>query len=199
MKTQFRAILKTRLTKTIIIAAVVLAVALNIWFTVNRLNKPAGDSAPDIKKGNTTNTDSNLNYYENGDDLIDPKTPQPSNHEDRQEVPFSLVTLSIQENTLTSGGATFRIDNKSSSDVYYGADYLLQTNNDGKWNDINTRRVFEWILMQFICSRGETRDFDVDWTIFYGNLPDGLYRMVKRIELGSPEEEHNIYCEFTIE
>lgn len=119
------------------------------------------------------------------------------------EYSFTDVSLSLKLDTLTSKGATFIIKNNSNEIYIYGAEYKIQTIEDGQWQDIELDQPLVWNSMAYsLISRGQT-EIHIDFTYGYGELSKGQYRLVKKVfkENDTPVDETKyqyVYVEFEI-
>lgn len=97
------------------------------------------------------------------------------------EYSFTDVSLSLKAHTLNSKGATFIIKNNSEKDYNYGADYKIEIKKDGQWNEIELEQPLVWNSLAYkLTSRGQM-EINIDFTIGYGELQSGKYRLVKKV------------------
>lgn len=87
------------------------------------------------------------------------------------------VTLSIGEGGLTSSGGTVVIENNGETEIYYDIGYEVQLRKGRKWYEIDVECAFHAI--GFPLLPGEKVDLDIDWRVYYDNLPAGKYRQVR--------------------
>jgi len=92
-----------------------------------------------------------------------------------------FIPLMIDEDSLNSVGMTYIISNESGTAIDFGDEFSLQVFVDGHWHDIieKSEKYFNDILYK--CEVGDVIKLEADWLQFYGDLPEGLYRLVKLI------------------
>lgn len=81
--------------------------------------------------------------------------------------------------------------------------YEIQTQNpSGEWADCLDRDIAgAWEDIAYIIEKGETRELLLNWDYMYGRLPDGHYRIVKKVmDYRAPGDydEYEVYAEFDI-
>lgn len=90
--------------------------------------------------------------------------------------------LDVVEGTVTPTGMNYNIVNRSKETWLYGRDYHLQMEDEGLWYNVELTGGVE--INEFpadalrTMSASENGEF-VDWEGYYGELPDGHYRLVK--------------------
>jgi len=92
-----------------------------------------------------------------------------------------LITLTIEEESLSPTGGSFIVTNDSDESIEFAEKYSVQILIDGIWHDIIKREGGASTDILFICEPGNEVSFGVDWSYFYGNLPEGTFRLVKSI------------------
>ena len=113
-----------------------------------------------------------------------------------------IVSMYIKEGTLTKTSATIVIEENEDYDISYGEPFTLE-----KYNySTNT-----WEEMKVICDNCgfnlpayyATPDKPLvmkhDWSLFYGELAKGEYRIVKTASFNTTPDEYKIWTEFTID
>lgn len=104
------------------------------------------------------------------------------------------VLLTIADGTLTSSGATLVVQNQGSAEIFIGKEYSVQISVDNEWRDIEKEQ--DWTLEMLSVAPGEDESVMIDWSSFYGELPAGRYRLIKKYLTG--EASAYIFCEFEI-
>ena len=98
------------------------------------------------------------------------------------------ITMIIKEGTLTRNSATVSIKDNNSDNVY-GYYYRIIADR------IDTE---SWILLAISPGKAKKPlEFDINWSKSYGELKNGIYRIVKNVS--TSEGERELYAEFTIE
>lgn len=97
--------------------------------------------------------------------------------------PSDKVSISIKENTLTNNGATIIIKNNSDDIYVYGPEYIIQTKKDGNWIEVETITgdPLAWNSIAYILKANEEKELNIDWSLGYGELTSGQYRLVKKV------------------
>jgi len=108
------------------------------------------------------------------------------------------VTLSIIEGELTATGATYSISNTSNIIIEFGRQFTLQINVEGTWYEITPLMPIETFMDMFVLNSGIEESVEIDWLMFYGELPPGTYRLVKEFYYKHDSTTHQIAGEFTI-
>lgn len=129
-----------------------------------------------------------------------------SSREDR-ELPWSLgtesrdafntsdnIALSIDETSLDSTNATYTITNNGVETITVGQAYSLQVFERGKWYEIECYQ--DWTLDVLEIAPANAVTITADWTNYYGELPEGKYRLVKEVTI--TDELIYLCCEFSI-
>jgi len=130
--------------------------------------------------------------------------------------PFYLVneykdaTMTIEEGSLSSTGATLLFENHSAEFSYiYGAGYSLQEEVEGAWRHVPVIYEGDWGItaMAYDVVPGGTNKETLSWEVLHGKLEPGKYRVVKGISVrlsDTPEypidyEDYFLAVEFIIE
>ena len=112
-------------------------------------------------------------------------------------------TIDFVDESLTSTGITLIFQNKSSSYSYQFDDaYALEKNIDDDWCAIVPVNDISSLAVAYIVLPGEITEYKIMWETKYGSLPAGEYRISKRIEkLTSNEEvvdDFQVYAYFSL-
>ena len=130
----------------------------------------------------------------------------PEELEDRlQKIEEGDVSMSLKAETLTSSGATFVLKNNSDLEYVYGPEYTLEKKEGDDWKSIRTLagEPLVWNAIGYILNPQEEIEINVDWSLGYGELEVGEYRLVKSTfrEVDVPIDESKllyVYTEFSI-
>ena len=113
-----------------------------------------------------------------------------------KESPYEVTTLKnvkLSINNVTSTGATISISDNNKETYTYGAWYKIEKFVDGKWYTLETIQPLTWNMVGYKPVKGVSLILSVDWTKFYGSLPNGKYRLLKEVD------KKYIAVEFVIE
>ena len=113
------------------------------------------------------------------------------------------VLIEVKEDTRTSKGATFIIKNTTDEEYAYGPVYTIEKFENQAWKEINTLTgdPLTWNSIVYSLKAHEEKEFIVDWSLGYGELKSGTYRLVKSDlrKANSPESRlYSVYAEFDI-
>ena len=99
---------------------------------------------------------------------------------------FEYAELTICEGTLTNSGATIMVENKSvDCFIYYSSiEYGLEKAVNGSWYRVPpTVTTRSGAAISEAIRPTLSRNWNIDWSSFYGELEDGEYRLVLNIEV----------------
>lgn len=89
------------------------------------------------------------------------------------------VTMTIKEGTLTKKGATIIIKDENEEPYTYGEFYRIDKKEDGKWKELKPIiDNYAFHEVAYIAKKG-VLEMKHDWSIIYGELEKGEYRLVK--------------------
>ena len=93
------------------------------------------------------------------------------------------LTLRMEDVTPAGGTLVFtQSGGKVDGELQTGQWYALQTMGpDGQWTDCPPRETVGWEDVAYRIRAGGTTEMTVDWRYFYGELPDGDYRIAKKV------------------
>ena len=91
------------------------------------------------------------------------------------------VTMTIKEGSLTPTGATIEITDYSGKSHTYGEEYRLDKFENNTWTpvDVTFKGNYGWNSIGYIVDRNKKLVLDINWSLLYGSLPKGTYRIVK--------------------
>lgn len=115
------------------------------------------------------------------------------------------ISLSVKNKTITSKGATFILKNNTDKEYWYGPDYIVEKNENEKWQEVKTitGEPLVWNAVAYTLKPNEEKEINIDWSLGYGKLDNGQYRLVKTTfkEEDRPIDDSKIlhlYAEFEI-
>ncbi len=133
--------------------------------------------------------------------INDDEIMKPNNSEEQKNV--GSILMEVKEDSRTSKGATFIIKNTSDEEYGYGPSYTIEKYENQTWKEIDTLTgdPLTWNSIVYSLKIHEEKEFIVDWSLGYGELKSGTYRLVKSDfrKINSPESRtYTIYAEFDI-
>ncbi|MCL2820473.1 MAG: zf-HC2 domain-containing protein [Oscillospiraceae bacterium] len=100
-----------------------------------------------------------------------------------------LIPLTIDENSLTPAGVIYTISNKQDDEIEFGEQFFIQVFSDATWVDIVAEESdFGFNGGLFIGQPGDDISLIADWSVMYGPLPEGTYRIVKQIKYSNSDK-----------
>lgn len=114
-----------------------------------------------------------------------------------------LVSISINEESLTNSKATFTLINHTDEKHDYGEPYLIEYEKDGVWYKMIPINEMNFDMIAYILDPNESMEIVVDWEYHYGKLSPGKYRLIKDMFRESdipiePNDKFYIGAEFEI-
>lgn len=104
---------------------------------------------------------------------------------DRTITTFDGIEFEIEEGTESNDGLSYTITNKTGQVLSYGPEYHLEIKINDQWNHIEMESEWEAILLFVETNCAES--YAVNWSDYYGKLPSGKYRIVKKIYVSGNE------------
>lgn len=93
------------------------------------------------------------------------------------------ITMSIKDGTLTSKGATLVIVDTSNNKHLFGSWYRIDKKENDEWRELNTIiRDYAFTSIGYSVDDNGKLELEVDWEWLYGELSDGEYRLVKKVD-----------------
>ena len=113
------------------------------------------------------------------------------------------ITLEVKEYTRTSKGAAFIIKNTTDEEYSYGPQYTIEKNENRTWKEIETLtgEPLTWNSVIYTIKSKEEKELYIDWSLEYGKLKSGTYRLVKhdfRKSFTQESRTYTVYAEFDI-
>lgn len=96
------------------------------------------------------------------------------------------VSISMSDVKTTSG--TITIQNNSGSKVVFGLEYSIQKYENGQWTTLTSNPAVATNAIAMEVSDGGTYTNKLDWAYVYGSLPQGTYRIVKKLSVGGKDK-----------
>ena len=79
------------------------------------------------------------------------------------------------------GWAVQRRKNDSDREYTYGPEYALEEWAEGEWREIVPDPPLTWNAVEMRLAPQSSKAFEVDWSLGYGALRDGAYRLKKTV------------------
>ena len=113
------------------------------------------------------------------------------------------VFIEVIEDTRTSKGATFIIKNTTDDEYCYGEPYSIEKYENQTWKELDTLTgvPLSWNEILYVLKSKEETKLNINWSLGYGELKSGTYRLVKNDirKLNSPDSRaYTIYAIFNI-
>ena len=199
--------------KTIIIAAIMIFVLMLIPIPTHWKNGVTEYKAI-LYKYTTVHTPSEISFtgYEDGWELrilgirvggnVDADEILKDNENTGQKN-IGSVLIEVKEDTRTSKGATFIIKNTTDEEYSYGPAYTIEKFENQTWKELDTLTgdPLSWNAVLYNLKPNEERELNIDWSLGYGELKSGTYRLVKsdlRKSKSPDSRAYTIYAEFDI-
>lgn len=130
-------------------------------------------------------------------DIVNPKKSDTLINKD------NLVSISVNEKSITNSKATFVLVNYTDETYIYGEPYFIEYEKDGVWYEMTPINNMDFNDIGYILKPKKSREITVDWEYHYDELAPGKYRLIKYVfrELDVPiETSDHIYigAEFII-
>ena len=124
-------------------------------------------------------------------------------NKNKEQKNIGSILLEIKEDTRTSKGATFILKNTTDDEYAYGQPYTIEKFDNGNWKEINTLTgdPLTWNAVLYTIKSKEEKELYIDWSLGYGTLNSGTYRLVKSDlrKSNSPDSRaYTVYAEFDI-
>lgn len=113
------------------------------------------------------------------------------------------IEVSMDFSRLDADGGTLVITNTSDKDLDFGEDYKLYVWKEETWQEYTVKEDKDYGFKEvaFMLDAGKTVEWDVNWSIMHGSLPEGRYKIEKSIdEMLEPGNfnRYNVSCQFEI-
>jgi len=99
-----------------------------------------------------------------------------------------LITLAIDESSLTPTGSKYSITNGSDENIEFIEQFSIQVLVDEIWYEIIKNEGGAYTDSLGFCEPGNEISLGVDWSYFYGHLPEGTFRLVKSIKYSDSDK-----------
>lgn len=114
-----------------------------------------------------------------------------------------LVSMSVNEESITNSKAIFTLVNHTNETYIYGNSYSIEYEKDGIWYDLKPINDLNFTLIAYYLKAKESIKMEIDWEWYYGKLTPGKYRIIKAVFRESdipivPSDEVYIEAEFII-
>jgi len=105
------------------------------------------------------------------------------------EIIANYPEIAIEAKEVSKSDGIFIIKNYSSDTFIYGLDYELQEYRNNEWYKIKYKDGNITVLdLGIYLSPGEEKEIYHNWSLIYGDLPCGKYRILKRFAVDKTEE-----------
>ena len=98
--------------------------------------------------------------------------------------PTWLENVTIQISDITTTGATILITDKNPEPYVYGEWYKIQKKTDTGWVDLTpVIDNYGFVEIGYLPNDNGEVKFTINWQWHYGELPAGIYRIFKQVNL----------------
>lgn len=91
-------------------------------------------------------------------------TPETINGKSNKIITDSNITLELENNTLSSAGATFILTNNSDNPIFFDNIWFLEKEENGVWYILKTFRPMRYALNYVQLDSSNSRSFNITWT-----------------------------------
>ena len=92
------------------------------------------------------------------------------------------VVIQIIENTVTPTGVTIVITDRNEQHYIWGEQFRIQQKVNGEWKDLKyLNNIVSFPEIAYVADKNNQLTQKIDWTMYYGKLPSGIYRIVKQV------------------
>lgn len=91
------------------------------------------------------------------------------------------------------------ITNNTKETYNYGNAYTIEYYKNGFWHYLKPINKISFLLNSIALNPNSTNTINFDWKDYYGNLPNGRYRIVKLLVSNNKDDNFYSAVEFTIE
>ena len=89
-----------------------------------------------------------------------------------------IITLTIDEESVTAKGLSFTLTNNSDITYHLGNAFKIEKKQDDKWYKLKMDGEMMIALSLRSVDPGDAVPFNIEWWPWYGELPKGEYRIV---------------------
>ena len=104
----------------------------------------------------------------------------------------------VVEGSTDSSHAVINIVNASKNAITFGAEYKLEKLVDNTWQGMNATDV-QWDNILYTVDANSAKKLTVSFTLCYGDLGTGTYRIIRPLHIADDKTEYNMACEFTLQ
>ncbi|MCL2356722.1 MAG: hypothetical protein FWC70_06145 [Defluviitaleaceae bacterium] len=111
------------------------------------------------------------------------------------------LSLTVVPNTLSRYGATLRFSNNTDYRYTYGLNepmFLYTKDDNDNWVNVPFARDFGWNPIARYLDPGRYIIIEKNFEGFFGQLPDGKYKLTKSVHRGRPPRNEIVSAEFVI-
>ena len=110
------------------------------------------------------------------------------------------VSLKIKEGTLTKTGATIIITDLNEEKYTYGEYFRIDKKEDNGWQELKPIiKNYAFNSIGYLVNENNQLELNHDWSILYGSLEKGKYRLVKDVYDANNDTRKYFSVEFIIE
>ncbi|MCL2475936.1 immunoglobulin-like domain-containing protein [Candidatus Bathycorpusculum sp.] len=112
------------------------------------------------------------------------------------------VILEVKADSISNTKLTLIIKNIAPDEYMFGSEYTIEKQVNGEWYQLPcVTENIGWTSIGYILEGNSTREIEIDWTWYYGELSSGYYRITKGFSyIRSPGDydDYDISADFTL-
>jgi len=94
----------------------------------------------------------------------------------------ATVIMCVKEDTVSSEGLTYTLTNNTDVIYLYSHAFCMSKKSDGLWKAIQTvNNNVAFTDIAIYLNPNQTVEENINWTYYYGKLPQGVYKIEKTI------------------
>ena len=111
---------------------------------------------------------------------------------------LSIIYMYIKNDTLKNNQATIVINDIGDEKHLFDGYYRIEKQENDKWIELNSLKEPNWQEMKIKVLDSGDIEQDLNWKDYYGELPKGYYRIIKRFVIEDTNDTKEINTEFSI-
>lgn len=94
------------------------------------------------------------------------------------------VNIEVKEDSISKSGVTIIVTDENRVGYTWGDEYSIEQKVKNKWKKLKVKKDKKDEITCFVAHKVDENNqitFNIDWTLSYGELPNGTYRIVKPV------------------
>lgn len=108
------------------------------------------------------------------------------------------VRMEVKEDSVTNKGLKVQIKDTSDRGNIYDVSYFIQRYENDIFKDLTPKEDMVFTTQAYYPNHDGLLEFDINWSLYYGKLKKGKYRVVKSTNAKDEMREHYLTAEFDI-